>query len=289
MSLICNPAVTLCLCFNSRVIEFSRKIYLNTLFSYSSELTNMAGLVDFRNEEEVKEYLKNIEIEFMFGCHKEHDQDNCYRLGEFLQTMKKNFSEASKIYKNCCEQFENAPCCYKAGQFHLVGRGDLEESSTEAFKSFYVACTHDTYSDMGKNDAIAASCCNMGILLSQDDPNRENYMEILKNGKMASLSVATAVLDSYTRACNLNDKIGCNLLSMLHLAGFENEVKQDYKLAAKYAEKACDLGEAKACHNLGLMFKRGDGVEQSDKRAMEFKTKYRDLIRGELSLQFGNK
>lgn len=37
----------------------------------------MAGWdVDFSNEDEVKEYVQNIEIEYMFGCEKEHNSDS---------------------------------------------------------------------------------------------------------------------------------------------------------------------------------------------------------------------
>nr|CAB3232471.1 cytochrome c oxidase assembly factor 7-like [Phallusia mammillata] len=251
----------------------------------------MAGLVDFTNAEEVKEHLNNTEIEFMFGCHKENNQDSCYRLAEFLDTVRKNFTEAGSMYTSCCKKFSNAPCCYKAGQFHMLGKGGLVKSRVEAFKCYHTACSQKNYTDQGKNDTIAAACCNQGMLLAQDTENQESYIDYIKqtDGNDQKFSIVDDVLKSFTRACDLNDGIGCNLLSMYHMDGLQMKVPSNFKLAAKYAEKACDLGNPKACHNLALMYKRGDGVTQSDEKAMEIANRCRELVEGNVALTFGDK
>jgi len=33
----------------------------------------MAGLIDFKDEKEVKQYLDNLGVEYSFQCHKEND------------------------------------------------------------------------------------------------------------------------------------------------------------------------------------------------------------------------
>lgn len=35
----------------------------------------MAGLINFKDEKEVKEYLDNIEVEYSFQCYKEKDPE----------------------------------------------------------------------------------------------------------------------------------------------------------------------------------------------------------------------
>lgn len=35
----------------------------------------MAGLINFQDENEVKEYLNNLEVEYSFQCHKEKDPE----------------------------------------------------------------------------------------------------------------------------------------------------------------------------------------------------------------------
>ncbi|XP_076811802.1 cytochrome c oxidase assembly factor 7B-like [Clavelina lepadiformis] len=251
----------------------------------------MAGLVDFRNEDEVKEYLKNTEVEFMFGCHKEKQEDSCYRLGEFLDTIRKDFPQAATVFKDCCDTFQNASCCFKAGQYHSLGKGKLVKSQLEAFKCFYTGCQQKNYTDQGKNDRIAASCTSVGLMLSQAEEKRQPLLNYLEINKAHSLNnpASTHVIKVFERACGLNDKFGCYLLSQIYMEESAlDSIKHDYKLAAHYAEKACDLGEAKACHNLSIMHKRGDGVDKSSEKAKEFAEKRDRLTSGALSIRFGD-
>lgn len=71
------------------------------------------------------------------------------------------------------------------------------------------------------------------------------------------------------------------------MSGFGNQCKKDWKLAASYAEKACELGDAPACHNLAIMHERGDGVPVDKKKAAELKARKEELIKGSVSMQFG--
>ena len=46
-------------------------------------------------------------------------------------------------------------------------------------------------------------------------------------------------------------------------------VKQDYKKAIELFKKACDLGDATGCYNLGVFYAKGQGVKQDYKKAAE--------------------
>ncbi|GAA7783949.1 hypothetical protein HpMS113_07460 [Helicobacter pylori] len=52
----------------------------------------------------------------------------------------------------------------------------------------------------------------------------------------------------YSRACELKDGWGCSFLGVLYYNG--DGVKQDSKKAAALFEKACKLGDQKACEAL---------------------------------------
>ena len=247
----------------------------------------MAGIVDFTNEEEVKEYLDNVEIEFMYGCNKEKNEDSCYRFGEFLDTIRKNFDDAAKTYKDCCDFFRSAPCCYKAGQFHMLGKGGLVKSTLEAYESYCTACAHEKYTDQGKNDRIAASCCNVGLLLTSDESVQQRFVQTnkLANDSDKSEKMFSAITEAFKRACAFRDASGCGFLSQLYMSGFEGRFK-DMKLAAKFAESACELGDARSCHNLTVMYRRGDGVKRDADKSDEFAKRRDEILRGNTSLNF---
>ena len=250
----------------------------------------MAGLVDFSDENAVKEYMENIQIEFMYGCHRERKEDSCFRLGEFLETFKKKFVESAKIYKDCCETWKSAPCCYKLGNFHMLGRGLVEKSKLKAYDCYRIACAQSNYEDHGKNDRIAAACCCKANLLSGDQTVREKFLDEVSRSDQASDNslLYKEIIDSYSRACALRDAGGCNSLSLMYMNEFQGlPESKNFKLAAKFAEKACDLGKAMACHNLHIMYKRGDGVDKNLVKAKEFASRRDEIRRGGEALTFG--
>jgi len=249
----------------------------------------MAGVVDFTNEEEVKEYLNNIEIEYMYGCNKERNEDSCYRLGEFLDTIRKNFDGAAKAYKECCDSFRSAPCCYKSGQFHMLGKGRLSKSTLEAYECYKTACKQDKYTDQGKNDRIAASCCNMGLLMMSDEAVRQRFVTANKlddaNDRDKTKNILSTITKVFDRSCSLRDPSGCTYLSQLYMNGFQGE-GQDMKLAAKFGQAACELGDATACHNLMIMYRRGDGVVKDTEKSAKFGIRRDEILKGNSSLSF---
>jgi len=256
--------------------------------------------VDFTNPEEVNEFLTNTEIEYMYGCHKENDPDSCFRLGEFFETIRKQWKDAADTYKMCCDKFQNATCCFKAGQYHMLGKGGLSKDWLDAFKCYETACNQDRYQDQGKNDRMAAACCNKGLLMYKDGGERKRIMEYLDQKEPSSEGTTSAstdssdskafpvILSAFQKACNLNDGKGCYFLAQLHLVGYgAGELGKDGARAADCMVKACDLGDVRACHNASLMYSRGDGVEKNPELAKKYQDKVNEHAQGSFSLQFG--
>ena len=68
------------------------------------------------------------------------------------------------------------------------------------------------------------------------------------------------------------------LLVVLFSIGFSKDLielgkeaydKSDYQKAAQLYQKACDGGDALGCHNLGLLYKNGQGVNQDYQKAAQ--------------------
>ena len=99
----------------------------------------MAAGYNFKNEEEVKQYLHNIGIEYRFGCYSEKLPNGklpsrllssyeieifnsnalhiltvvCHLLGMYLYTIKKDTEQAKKVLKVNCDQHKWSFSCYK--------------------------------------------------------------------------------------------------------------------------------------------------------------------------------
>ncbi|MGH0190971.1 UNVERIFIED_CONTAM: hypothetical protein FKN15_055064 [Acipenser sinensis] len=90
----------------------------------------MAGLIDFQNEAEVKQYLDNLGIEYSFQCHKEKDPEGCQRLADYLEGVKKNYEATAQVLKMNCEQNEHPESCYKLGAYYTTGKGASQATSS---------------------------------------------------------------------------------------------------------------------------------------------------------------
>ena len=63
----------------------------------------------------------------------------------------------------------------------------------------------------------------------------------------------------------------------------QNGAKKDTQKAFELAVKACDLGNMQSCHNVSLMYEKGDGVTKDLKKSQEYKDivkDYQDQVSG---------
>jgi len=72
---------------------------------------------DFKKEEDVKEYIKNLGIEYRFGCFSEKDPQICQLLGDYLETIENNPDKAAKIFKDNCDEHNFGRSCYKYASY----------------------------------------------------------------------------------------------------------------------------------------------------------------------------
>ncbi|KAF1320319.1 hypothetical protein FI667_g12558, partial [Globisporangium splendens] len=72
----------------------------------------------------------------------------------------------------------------------------------------------------------------------------------------------------------------CNRVASMYLsATAKGPIQRNAPLAKRYLEKACDMNFAPACHNLAVMYKKGDeGVAQSEEKFEEYRKKTSMLI-----------
>lgn len=73
-------------------------------------------------QEERKEYVKNIGIEYRFGCYEEKRADSCQLLGEYMEAIEQNFKAAYTLFKTNCEERKYPKSCYKYGMYLLTGK-----------------------------------------------------------------------------------------------------------------------------------------------------------------------
>ena len=69
----------------------------------SSKMGSSAGGgsgVDLKDTTEVADYIENLGIEYRFGCYHEKDPKACHLLGDYWESIKKDFSKALKIYRS---------------------------------------------------------------------------------------------------------------------------------------------------------------------------------------------
>ncbi|NP_001087293.1 cytochrome c oxidase assembly factor 7A [Xenopus laevis] len=216
----------------------------------------MAGLVDFKNEEEVKDYLDNLGTEYSYQCFKEKQPDGCNRLAEYFENIKKNFESAAGILKINCDQNEHSESFYKLGAYYVTGKGGLPVDLKAAYSCFLKSC------NKGGKKSID-SCHNVGLLAHDGRVNDEK-------------ADAVTARDYYNKACDGNFAASCFNLSATYLQGAPG-IPKDMNKALHFSEKACSLGHVWGCANASRMYKLGDGVAKNDEKAESLKNRARDL------------
>lgn len=220
---------------------------------------------DLKREEEVKQYVENLGIEYRFGCYKEKNPEACQMLADYLDAIKKDFQKAAKVYKSNCLDYNYGKSCLKIGNYCLLGKGREDRNTNEAL----------TYFEKGCSLGDTTSCLHAGILLTatgdvnikRDVPKGYNYLK---------------------KSCDQRDDLGCHYLCGMYISGVPKDpqilnkpgvdkekidylIKPDYKQAFQFAMKACEYGNVYGCANVSMMYAKGDGVEKNAELAEKYK------------------
>lgn len=221
---------------------------------------------NLKQEDDVKEYIENLGIEYRFGCYKEKKPEVCHLLGDYLESIKKDYDKAAKVYKSNCLDYKFGKSCLKIGNYTLVGRGKEKGDPAEALIYFEKGCE--------LNDKVA--CLHAGMLLTATGPNVNVKRDVPKG------------YNYLKKSCDQGDDMACHYLSGMYLTGVPKNVaeynphnpeknkdinyliKSDMKQAFHFAKKACELGNMYACANVSIMYKKGDGVEKNEEESKRY-------------------
>ncbi|KAG9350961.1 hypothetical protein JZ751_024850 [Albula glossodonta] len=228
----------------------------------------MAGLINFGDEEEVKQFLDNIGIEFSYQCHKQKDPEGCQRLADYLEGVKRNYEATAQVLTHNCEVNGHGESCYKLGAYHVSGKGGVPECLKKAYSCFTRSCKAG-----GKKSMDA--CHNVGLLAHDG--------RAMDGGPDAGIA-----REYYEKACAAGFAPSCFNLSTMYIQGSPG-LDKNMEQALKYSMEACQLGHVWACANASRMYKLGEGTTKDNQKAEELKDRAK-LLHGqqkENRLSFG--
>ncbi|XP_024887146.1 cytochrome c oxidase assembly factor 7 homolog [Temnothorax curvispinosus] len=212
---------------------------------------------DLKKEEDVKEYLKNLHIEYQFGCYSEKKPEVCHLLGDYYEAVNADMAKAASLYKTTCDQYNYARSCAKFGDFKAIGKGCKKDLPT-AYKYMSKSCE--------LNDE--SGCLHAGVLgTSKNDVGEKDRATQVQAG-----------VRYLKKACDVyNSDKACFYLSGIYLGGIEDVIEKNYKEAYKLSLKSCEHGNPYACANLSQMHARGEGAQKNPELAATFKKRAIDL------------
>ncbi|XP_039286982.1 cytochrome c oxidase assembly factor 7 homolog [Nilaparvata lugens] len=212
---------------------------------------------NFKDKEEVELFLKNLGIEYRFGCFSEKKPEVCHLLGDYEESVNSNFKSAFKIYKNNCDTNDHAHSCYKAGGYFMQGKGIPKIDDSKAID----------YLEKGCNLGNARACYRGATLIAYGPDKLRDYNQ---------------GLEMFDKACSAEIADACFALNTFYLFGSkDHNVAKDSAKAAQYATRGCELNHLGCCSNLSQMYRRGDGVHKDQKLADRFMLKAKDIERQE--------
>ena len=205
-----------------------------------------ANSYDLKNEDEAKEYLEKVGIEYRFQCYHEKLPDGCHRLASFLESINKDFKKAKKVYEFNCTENKHGTSCFKLGLFQMTGKGG-EKDVNKSFESFKRGCQLKD----------GASCHNLALMHQEGKtPEKRRDMKMVE--------------ELLRKGCHLNDLPSCFRLSGLYING-NSEVPRDMQKAFKYSLICCQRDNPYACSNISRMYMRGEGVQKDEVQGRHFK------------------
>lgn len=101
---------------------------------------------DFKKFEDVELFLKNLDIEYRFGCEKEKKPEVCHLLGDYLDAIKNEKIEACKVYEKNCDERNFGLSCFKFGLCRLHGLDGEAKDEDKALEMFNKGCDLGPYS-----------------------------------------------------------------------------------------------------------------------------------------------
>lgn len=217
--------------------------------------------------------------------HKGCELDNIYSCGDLgiYYVLAKNYTQAFKFLTKACDGGIMSTCDL-LGSLYENGQG-VKQDGAKALELYIKTCKNN----LGFGCESAAKIYYFGEAgMAKDYTKARSYFakaceldapvaclalgDLYASGQGGAAKNKTRALDLYKKACGLNLGAGCFEVATILL----NEMQQ-YADARKLYEKGCGLRNADSCHNLALLYGRGQGVRQDLAKAEELLGKACDL------------
>lgn len=209
----------------------------------------------WKNKDELKKFLENLGIEYRYGCFEENNPETCHLLGDYLLSIDKARTKAALVYKNNCDENKFGLSCDAYGRMAFRGQGMEGPSSKLALEYFIKGCDLDE----------PRACYHGGQMLGVVDKNLNKTIPPDPN----------KALNMLKKACKSGKQpSACTLVHSFYLRGVHGQ-PADLKLAAEFAQIACDQHELTACYNLSRMYNLGDGVPKDLEKSAYYKQRAR--------------
>uniref|UniRef100_A0AC35TZ67 Sel1 repeat family protein n=1 Tax=Rhabditophanes sp. KR3021 TaxID=114890 RepID=A0AC35TZ67_9BILA len=220
-------------------------------------------------QKEREEYVKNIGIEYRYGCYEEKRPDSCHFLAEWQESIKQDLEKAYDLFKSNCLNSKYGRSCYKYGNYRIAGVFEKPDSLADLISPFKIAC----------DSGIGPGCRMVGLIYWNGDEQRK-----------ADSKKAVQYLE---KACGQEDTISCMHLSNWFRASeeerkrelsknqdtYQGTIPKNASKALEYAVKACDLGDSGGCFHVSLMYKGKDGFPKDDVKKKEYFQKANEIVK----------
>ncbi|GMF12176.1 unnamed protein product [Phytophthora lilii] len=198
----------------------------------------------------VNQQLEERHYEFRSNCNDgEGDASACHSWGEWLAVVDKNY-EAAAGTDSCYCIFTEKSCA----DGHAAGCHHVGFMRTQGLGCEKVCARGDRYpTEVIRVDAFTLINC---------------VQDFAKG------------LEAFKQACERDDANSCNRVATMYLSpGLNSPIKRNIQEAKTYLEKACDANFAPACHNLAVMYKKGDeSIPKDQSKYEEYRAKTEKLI-----------
>lgn len=212
----------------------------------------------WKNKEELKKYLENLGVEYRYGCFEENNPEACHLLAEYLATIEKARSKAAQVHRTNCDENKHGLSCDCFGRMAYRGQGLAGPDHQLALHYFIKGCDLDD----------PRACYHGGQMLGVVDkklnksipPDPDKALEMLQ------------------KAClSRKEPAACTLVHSYYLRGVHGK-PADMKLAAHWAEIACDQDEPISCSNLSKMYHLGDGVQADQEKSKHYMKRAKEIF-----------
>ena len=191
----------------------------------------------------------------------------CHNCGEFLSVIQNDREAAASIFTQNCDERSFGPSCFNLAKLFLRGLG-VQQNDVKAESYFSKAC----------KQGHSPACYHEGMLVY----TRAMKAAAASSGERPVKNIPENVLPEVNRgvgllttACEGGLSDACSRVGMHYLA---DTSARDAKKALEFLKDGCDKNNhPQSCYNLAMMYKRGDGVTQSDESFESYKARTKEL------------